>query len=839
MLFVLIGVLLAVCFHSYLSYSKSSSSNDNQEFLKPDIKTFLFYGFIRSFFLITVLLVAIHIALSLVMVYFETSMSGGTATGLSTKYLWSLLSLSALFLYISLVVKYKKEKYYFYDDKLIHKGGGLLSDFTIELNIKNITHVTMMLPFIEHNLFGAGFIKIESAGALKAEIYLRAIVNTEEIYENIIKTMQNNGFQLKREELVAKERPHPLAVFFEVFAGFFGSLAFMAYVLFPEKGESRASIWKFVSEHSFLFIGGLGLVLFGLLIFFFFRFLDLRKRIYALYEDTITYSEGFLNKNYSFIPIENLTDSTVMQSIPSRIFGLYDVKVSCQGSGQEILFKNMGNGEAFSKNVTDLMSKINPIIKAEVQEVQEVIPAVKDDVPEVKAAIRKVELDREYTDEFRMEALRTWMPALLSLPLLIVIIPLGILAIIRNIIIISCNVFRVKADTIEHTFKFLAKKTKEFSIDKVTGIIIKENFMDKWCKTCSILFWSIGAGENIAFSNIKKTEQLREKILAKKGIIEQNALHTINSAYSFGNMIKANIYLYVIYACLLSVAFILSTSIGLLSLAILVVCNIISFIYRVIYYKRSKIVFYENHVHFKRGLFFVEEYFVHYDDIKDILTIKYPLSTKGSVKFNVAGELAVKTQYGAHIVSNSFTIRFVDNIKALDELLDAIFYRGASEKIINRFKNNMEDTSSKPEYSTKQCLSNHLIFVLPIVILIDVVTIMFAQWLSYGAALQGILVVMFAFSAIVLGPVIIVIKAVSYNIQPYRIYKRSGVIFKKQMSITFNKVDFINFSQGPINKIFNNGNITINTTGSSKPELTIKNIKDFKKFYEIVKGRYK
>ena len=99
--------------------------------------------------------------------------------------------------------------------------------------------------------------------------------------------------------------------------------------------------------------------------------------------------------------------------------------------------------------------------------------------------------------------------------------------------------------------------------------------------------------------------------------------------------------------------------------------------------------------------------------------------------------------------------------------------------------------------------------------------------------------ILFLFGVIVIVPVIATIKAISYNIQLYRVYERSGVIFKKQLFITFNKMDFINFSQGLVNKLFGNGNIMINTVGSSKLELTIKNVGDFKKFYEIVKSRYK
>lgn len=837
MFIILPGILAIIAFHAYLTYSKSTalSSVENKEFLKPDIKAFLLYGFIRSFFSSVVLFGILFIGAKLLIVSMGKDIPEARSLGISASYLWVILSLAAPFIYVSLSIQYNKEKYFFHEDKLFHKGGGIFNDFERELCVKNITHVTMMLPFIENTLFETGYIRVESAGALTTEIFLRSVANPKQLYENVITLMKKNGFKLKREKLIEQERPRPLAVFFEVFGVFVGVILFIVWISFVMMDGFKIDIDKLVAEHGPLLFGGLGLILLGVLTFCFFHFLDLKKRIYDLFDDTIAYTEGFLNKNYSFIPIENLADSSVTQSIPSRIFGLYDVKISCQGSRQEILFKNMENGETLSKNIDELISKTKIFIK---EEVKPVIPAVNYGAPVVKPAIYKVEPDREYKDEFRMEKLRTWMPAIILSPLLVVILPAGIIAAISNVIAVACNVFKVKADTIEHTFSFLSKKTKEFFLDKVTGIIFKENFVDKWCKTCSILFWSIGSGENITFSNIKKTEQLREKILAKKGIRKQNVLYTLNSAYDVSSMIKGNLYTYLIFVLLISPCFIFSPFYGFLSLAILFIGCIITFIYRTIYYKNSRITFYEDYVHFTRGLFFIEDYFVYYDDIKDISTTKFPLSNRGNVRFNVAGETIIKTRNGERIVSHSFTIRFVDDISVLDELIDMIFYQRPSVEKIIEIRKGLKDSSLKPEYSTKPCLSNYLLFVLPGVIIIDVVTIAAINWgilkrsslTTYLLLLSGV---------IILCAVIITIKAISYNIQSYRVYERSGVIFKKQTSITFNKMDFINFTQGPINKIFGNGNITINTTGSSKPELIIRNIKDFKKFYEIVKERYK
>ena len=510
------------------------------------------------------------------------------------------------------------------------------------------------------------------------------------------------------------------------------------------------------------------------------------------------------------------------------------MKISCQGSGQELLFKNMENGEKLSGNIDELISRTKTLIREDKKESTSGMGSMSMEKP----TAQKIEPDRTYQDEFKMEPLRTWMPAIILSPLLVIIFPAGIAVAISNMIAIACNTFRIKPDTVEHTFDFLSKHTREFSLDKVTAVVFKESFVDKWCRTCSILFWSIGSGVNIAFSNIKNTSELREKVLAKKGIRPQNVLHTLQSEYDPVNMIKGNLYVAVVLAFLILPWLVFLPPLGWTLLGIALIGCTIGFIYRVVYYKNSRIVFYEGYAHFTRGLFFKEDYFAFYDDIKDISTTRFPLSNKGNVRFNVAGEVVYKTRNGEHVVSNAFTIRFVDDINELDELIDTVFYQRPSAEKIGEIKQKVKNTSSKPQYSTKPCLSNYLLFVIPGVVIIDAITLFTVNMVALG--LPQLLIYASSFISIsIIACVIAAIKAISYNIQPYRVYERSGVIFKKQTSITFNKMDFINLSQGPVNKMFANGNITINTTGSRKPELVIKNIRDYKKFYEIVKNEYK
>ena len=324
MLLVLIAVLAVIVFHARSTYSKgiSASHAEKADFLKPDIKAFLFYRFISSFLATAVFFVVLFAGLGLAVMLINRGMPGAQPIGgIPVDYLWAFLSFAAGISYLSLSVQYKKEKYFFYKDRFIRKGGGIFSDFEKELNVKNITHVTMQLPFIENKLFGAGNIKIESAGALATEIFLRAIDRPEERYENVINVMKDSGFRLKRDNLIEQERPHPLAVFFEVFGVFSGAVFFVAYLFIAIMDETKIDAGKLVSEYGALLGGGVGLIFLGILTFCIFHFLDLQKRVYELYEDTITYTEGFLNKNYSFIPIENLADSAVTQSFFSRLFG--------------------------------------------------------------------------------------------------------------------------------------------------------------------------------------------------------------------------------------------------------------------------------------------------------------------------------------------------------------------------------------------------------------------------------------------------------------------------------------------------------------------------------------
>ena len=772
--------------------------------LKPNKTAFVIYGFAKFFVLSSALFIIFYFALR-------------TLIG---QYMWYLAAgfiLLQFFSYYSISVSYRKEKYIFFADKMIHQHGGIFSDNETELVVKNITHITMRLPFIENKLFQTGTIRIQSAGSGTAEITLRSVNSPKQYYEYIETIMKNNGFRLSKSELVQQERPATIGVIFEVLHRLIAS-GFMIFIIGANIGSG---IFSLAGSNIGLVLSGIGLVLLLLLSHSALMFLDLSRRRYIVFSDTIVYEEGFLSKNYSFIPIENLSDSTVTQTLVDKIFGLYDVTISCQGSSQEIHFKNMVNGPTLESNIDTLVSKSQSLVGTGSVLAKEV---EKDDARQKIDSGKPESLhrDTEFTAEYMMNTKRTLAPILLILPVCIILFPLmfiWIIGLVTQVIKVNATRYLVKSGSMEERYNFISSKNNEFTNDKITGIIFKENFIDKWFNTCSIHFWSIGSAQSIKFSNIKKTDGLYDTILAKTSIARQNILYHMNSDFKFTEMLKSSLFLTIIV--FLSILGFLASSLGNALFIIPVVLILITYalisIYNSIYYKRSKLIFFRDYIYFTRGIFFREFYYVLYDNIKDIKTVKYPFSARGSVEFNVAGEHIAGNGKNTTIQSNNFKINYIDNIDNKDELIDMIFYRRPDAKEISEIEMNIQSYSEKPILTSKQDVANSLVSLL-------IISVIFFPLL----ALLPITIPLTIWS----------VKVKSYIIQPYRVIAKSGIFYKKQVSIVFNKIDHINFGQGMLNKMFKNGNITVNTTGSSMAELTIHSIPDYKEFYDTLKKYY-
>ncbi len=802
-------------------YTKASiigSMLENYE-LKPNIISFVRYSYVKALIISSLFFGALYYAVNIFAHAYAL-------------YVIAAFVLVQAFDYYSLSVKYRKEKYIFLDNKIIHKSGGIFSDSQTELLIKNITHVGMRLNYIEHKiLFETGNIRIESAGSGGTEVHLRSINNTEKIYEYIGELMKHNGFKLAKENILQQERPSTIGVFLETFKNFVSTSLLIAYI--GGTTYSALPVMEFVGLNRLTVLSVAGLVISAIFANTFLRFMDLKKRVYNVYSDTITYAEGFLTKNEAFIPIENLADTTITQNIIDKIFNLYDVKISCQGSGQEILFKNMKNGKELEENIDRLIG--------ESRSSERTVPIEHsaNDLQAPRHTASRATIpqgDTSFTAEYRMDGRRTLLPLLAALPIfliLLIAVPgflmLGILTpfiviwivvFVVTLIKMNATKYLVKPKSMEEQYNFISSKNKEFSNEKITGIIFKESFIDKWFNTCSIHFWSIGSSEKVVFSNIYKTDELRKSIAAKSGMWSRDVLYNINSNFSVVDMLKANLWATVLsclfMASLVGASILYSKWIAVapVSAAILYTIGIC---YNKIYYMRSKMTFFKNHIYFEKGVFFKNFYYILYDNIKNISTVKYPFSESGSVTFDVAGEQVEQSGKNQVVLSNSFAISYAPGIENKDDLIDMIFYKRPDAEEIKNMEENISQYNSKPVLTAKPDIMNSLV---PLVI---------------GS------IIIFPFIALLpltIPLTIWSVKVTSYIIEPYRVLKKSGILYKKQKSIVFSKIDHINFEEGFLNKMFQNGTVTINTVGSSKPEMKVANTSNFRAFYDKLKKYY-
>lgn len=794
----------------------------------------------------------------------------------------SLLAVTAIYWWYAIV--YKKLIFIFYDNKIVQKGGTLFSDYETELNIKNITHLKLRLSFVENKLFDTGHIDIESAGALISEIRLSSMAGYQEIRSSVVELMKKNGFRLDKGELLMTEKPNSLGVFFETFKSFVLGLLFTFYIIFSvmhdDDGNRIDSVYNFVMGHLLPIIG---LVIGIVFIAHVFKFLDLKKRVYEIYQNVIAYHEGFLSKNYSLLPFENMTDSGVTQTIVDRLFGLYDVKISCQGSSHEVLFKNISSGREMSDKLDELIRAKDNLAGS--RQAGSSASGAPGDIAQKSGASAsgaaadtpdKVELDydRGYKREFRMDFGRAVKFPLLVLAGLAVLYGIFLMAafmipgswpgfmhsfafiifttlgalfasrVIFGYIAYRCNRYLVKERSVRHKYKFLRTIDREFSSDRVTGVVISRNFIDKWFNTMTVGFWSIGAGARMNFAHIKKEDKVIENIVSKFGIRREEVLLDFGPEFILTEYIKSILPLFValgIIALVFTLSFlVLAPFITVLILVFFSALFAAYYFYIKECYKRTRITFCRNFVYYEKGWLFRWFYYAKYDDIKDIATTRYPLSDEGRIKFNVAGECFSNRQKGKSLfTSNSFTIDFVPGIREKDELVDYILHvRPDKSGLAGLADDPNYHALSKPERTIKPCLRNSLI---PFWIIMGPVNALFL-FAALITGLDSVVLIIFAgvlaFTLLVMLPIYLPVKMTTYFLDGYRVLSKSGVFYKKQVSIVYSKIDFINNNQGAVNKIFRNGNVTVNTIGSSKTELTIGNIPDYQDFYAALKKRY-
>lgn len=745
---------------------------------------------------------------------------------------WWPLLLFAGFLYYYVLVQYKKESYTITDRKIIHNYGTIFSDNSVEINLDKITQVSSVLWFVQYNIFKTGTLIIKTAGSSSSKIRLKNIESTMEIYKNLQGRMQKNWFHLQADSLVQTAKPHWLGVVGEIVKQIL-SILLISYYIIPAIILGIYEVADNVdSYYGWLWLGLFLAIAIPLVMV---KYMDLKRRKYEIFTDSIFYTEWFLTKNYSFLPMEKVADTENTQSFFSKIFGLHDVVVSSEWSNNKVSFKNMVSGEKMMKNIKYLKDQIimeeKDVLEWEDPKVNSLI-GYKDKVEE------PLNYDKEFKAEYKMDMLKTLVWPITVVLLIIIlgvgvlpseavsfiswVIPVFVFLSIGQVIRAIFTKFIIDSSSVEMKFNFLSNKHNSFSVEKITSVIIRESLIDKLFRTCSVEFLSIWSSTKIKFINIKKTKDLEKNILSKIGIFKEWEVEEIPVEFNLQNYLKSMIFSFLISFVMFAVILIalVVNEIEVVWMIIYVIVflsfNILHYFYKIFFYKKVRYIqnIYTDFIESISGFFIVVKNYSLLRHVKGITSMKYPLTEAWLLTFNVAWEQMVQTKnkQSVSIVSNSIKIPFVKEVFGIQTKFD---------EILNKEKIDRTEVAS-----SKQDIWNSIFGLVILLFIFGGVGLM--------VDIKLFLFVLLLFIPFI-GLIVWIIKVRYFSFEKNRVVFGSGIVYKKRQTILYDKFNFIQKNQGLINKIFKNGVVNIYTIWSSKIEMKLLDIDNYWEIYELLK----
>ena len=708
------------------------------------------------------------------------------------------------------LVAYRKERYVLEGSRLVCHRGELFSDQTSEFEIRNITHVKTVLPWLRFRFFKVGNVIVETAGTSKPMV-MYAIHDPESTFAELRSLMRRNGYDLTQGQLLHQEKPALIGILGEILGAIAGILMLCLFSLggMIELLQSADAGLLHVLVPASAALIALSLIGFTIL-----RILDYRRRTYSVFNDVVVYEEGFLTRHNAFIPYENIADSNTKCSLLDRILGLFDVQVSCQGSSSEIRFRRLRNGIALSQSIDELVVSASRKPKpARIRPENASSPA--------KRTTREEPLivgeGNPLVADFRIHPGRIMVPQLFLLPLF----PLWIIVMVKTLILVTSTRYFVRSGSLRHSFRFLTVHDREFSNDKITGLVIKTNLWDKMFGTFTLRFWSIGSAKVLEFAHVHRSQVDLPALMRQIGIPEPSpAPYSAQAQFGFLTWLRRG----VIPICLLLLLAAGFVAAGIridqgfhfltaLPLALLTG----SLIHGWLYFPRQRLLFHGHHVEAVQGIIAKRSYFVRYRNVKRTLTKKYPWGDDGDLRIFVAGEEEAYPQSREMkgrqpmLRQCSFNSGMLPGIRQKGLLLDDIL-SGRVEPSPTAEPEEPSPTVIETPRSAATAVTSLLL-------------------------LSILLFPLIALLPITIPVTILRVKRWRYRVDEARISRSWGVLFKKEESVIHDRVDSLQQSQGPLNKVFRNGKVSIMTAGSSKPDLVIIDAPAYLGIYEAIRER--
>ena len=673
---------------------------------------------------------------------------------------------------VSGFVAWKKERYEIHATHLVARGGGLLSDRVNELEMSNVTHVKQHLSWLRYKLFDVGDVIVQSAGSSSAEVVFRSVKEPDRLYARMRELMRDNGFSLKGQQRLHSESPSTLGAFVAVAQMGLGALGLLG-------GASAVLAGLAAAGPAGVLLGvtlGFGLVS-VVAVWLVLHFLDIKRRTYEVYDDVVEYREGFLSRTNAFIPNENIADAATHQTFIDQALGLWDVRVSCQGSGSEVAFRRLANGPALQAVIRDRVAAAQDSRQAEAEAVVGDVEG--DSAPRVsRPAAAPVPAAEAWTAELKMHTLRS--------------------ALSGGIIRALATTFTVGPASISSLYSFFGRKELEFAYDKVTGVQVSTGPLDHVFGTFSIKIWSIGSSTPITLAHVQRSKVDLPALLRQAGIVGGAAQMDLPAAFSVGTFLRAHV-----------VSGVLFWLPGILfSLGFLAIPAALGLVLAGARARRQDFRLHEHHVELEQGVFWRTHTYARYDDIKKVSVQRYAGTHAGQVTLFVAGETQIQTSKGpGPVVPNSFTAHYMPDVRpfltSLDALLQGRIDPDAAETALV--------VADGPEF--QPAVANSMVKLFLVGCFFPPLW-MFMPW-SWLA-----------------------LRRRSYRVEAERVVVDEGVVYKTHTSVLFDRIDSLKQGQAMFGKLFNNGTVTLYTAGSSHPDLVLADVAEFDALYGAIRERY-
>lgn len=267
------------------------------------------------------------------------------------------------------IIKFKYTKYKITPEK-IENSYSFISKNTITIPISQITDIQSRVGFLWDKFFGVGTLELYTSGSSGADISLKHISNSNEIYSFISnhskvkednENLRENKKSLENEQVNLELKPNVkialLSSIISLLIGLFFILIFIGPFLF-------ITLTSVILSNTSSALGFLLMILLSLAIgggitgLIYLRYKYYLNIVYRFYDTKIEYFDGFLTVQKHTVSYQRITNSNYTQSFVDRILGVSTIVIETAGSSSNLTIRYVNNGEEINSKIqTILQSK--------------------------------------------------------------------------------------------------------------------------------------------------------------------------------------------------------------------------------------------------------------------------------------------------------------------------------------------------------------------------------------------------------------------------------------------------------------------------------------------------